>query len=313
MSETEPKVSLTSETESRRQQWGKGLLYRDDGRKRTLVSRQIVMIVGIGFAVISAGLLLESPPETKAPPKPRADFRPPSGIASVSTIQIPEVARPDTAREPRGGTPPTSALASESPGHGSAGKSKSRYRGPQVVARPRAIKIPPGSMIKATLVSGASNGPVRAEVTEGLSVAGELLIPTGTILLGQGQSGDERLNIHFRQMVFQDGAVETVDAQACDASDKIAGLRGSRVNGQVLKLAMGIGLNFAGGASDALQDSTGQFGAVVRPPSLRNAMLNGAGTAALAQSREIMSDVKNKPPVYEIPAGTEVLVLFQKD
>ena len=168
-------------------------------------------------------------------------------------------------------------------------------------------------MVKATLRSGASNGPVRAEITEGLSVAGELLIPSGTIILGQGQSGDERLMIHFRQMIFPDGAVESVEAEVCDAADKIVGLKGSRVNSQALKLAMGIGLNFAGGASDALQDSTGEYGAVVRPPSLRNAMLNGAGTAALAQSREIMSDVKNKPAIYEVPAETPVLVLFQKE
>ena len=117
--------------------------------------------------------------------------------------------------------------------------------------------------------------------------------------------------IRFSQVVHQDGAFETIDGQACDAEDKIPGLKGSKVGNQAIKLATGIGLNFVGGMTTALQDTQGEAGAVVAKPTLKNAMLNGAATATLDQGREVMSDIRNKQPVIEVPAGTPVYILFQ--
>ncbi|MGK5085320.1 TrbI/VirB10 family protein [Bdellovibrionota bacterium FG-1] len=306
MSDEILKVTTTTEAKSRLRQWGRGLFYRDDGRKRTLVSHRVLLGTGISFGCVAGLLLVQNTPEPAPNTSARPAFAPPSDVGGSATITIPELrSRDETSPAPQIDGSGTTSDPSRS--------TRSKFRGPQVVARPRAVKIPPGAMVKAVLVSGASNGPVRAEIVETLSFGGETLVPQGTLLLGSGQSGENRLMIQFTQMVFQDGAVETVDAQGCDASDKIPGLKGSQVGSQALKLGMGIGLNFVGGMSAALQDTQGENGAVITKPTLKNAMLNGAATAALEQSREIMSDMKNRPPVYEIPATTPLFIIFKKD
>ena len=152
---------------------------------------------------------------------------------------------------------------------------------------------------------------MRAQVTESLTSGGETVVEEGAILLGSGQSGEDRLAIRFSQMIHADGAVDTIDGQACDAGDKIAGLKGSQVGSHGLKLATGIGLSFVGGMTTALQDTQGQSGAVITRPSLKNAMLGGAATATLEQSRDVMTDLKNKPAPIEVPAGAEIYVLLQ--
>ena len=165
-------------------------------------------------------------------------------------------------------------------------------------------------MIEAVLISGASDGPVKAEIKEPLMLAGETLLEAGTVLMGAGQSGEDRLTIHFRKAVFRDGTVAKIDAQAADGSDKIPGIKGSRVGYRALKLAAGVGLNFAGGLSQGLQSTQGQAGAVVTPPSLKNALLNGAERASLDEGQEMMNEYRNERPVITVGAGTVIWILF---
>lgn len=311
MSDTqELKVTATADT-GIRNQWARGLFYRSDGRKRTLISKNVLIVGAIAFGVVVIFLLFQGTPELDHNAGTTETVAPPSELTTGSVVNVP------TAAEARNSTDSSVTGETTSGSQESAAvpprKHGSLFRGPQLIARPRTIKIPPGSMIKAVLLSGASNGPVRAEITEGLTIAGERVVEEGAILLGQGQSGDDRLSIRFSQMVYKDGAVETIDAQGCDASDKIPGIKGSKIGGQALRLATGIGLTFVGGMADVLQDSSGQNGTVVRAPTLKNAMLNGAATAALDQSREILANTRNKPPVIEIPSGTSLFILFQKD
>ena len=282
-------------------QWARGLFYRNDGKKRTFISKNFLYAGAGVFVVMTVSLLLQGTPDD---PKPvaRVAWAAPSDIQSENVVNVPTVTSESISKPHE---------KSAHPRGSSKGTKQLRFTGPQVVSRPRLSKIPPGSILKATLLTGGSNGPVRAEVTEALTMNGETLIEEGTILLGQGQSSENRLNIRFSQMVFKDGAFDSIDAQACDGEDKIAGIKGSRVGNQALKLATGIGLNVAGGISGALQDSVGQNGAVIQHPTLKNALLNGAGTAAIEQSREIMSELRNSPPLIEVPAGTSIYVLFQ--
>ncbi|MGK5085736.1 TrbI/VirB10 family protein [Bdellovibrionota bacterium FG-1] len=189
-------------------------------------------------------------------------------------------------------------------------RSAVRLFGPQVVSRPRNVQIPPGSMVEAILISGASDGPVKAELKGPLIVGGETLLEVGTVLMGTGQSGDDRLMIHFRKAIFRDGTMAKIEAQAADHSDKIPGIRGSHVGYRALKLAAGVGLSFAGGLSQGLQDTQGQAGAVVAPPSMKNALLNGAAHATLEEGQEMMNDYRNEKPVITVEAGTLVTVLF---
>jgi hypothetical protein len=286
----EIKVQAVSDNTARFQ-WARNLVYRRDASKETIVPKRLWWLLG-GFFGLAAFLLMvqglrETPPITAH-----------TLVASMGeTVVVPTKEQVTAA---------TAAAAKASGG----GKVVARFGGPQLVSRPL-MKIPPGTMVKAKLVSGASNGPVRAEVSEALTWNGEPLLPAGTILLGTGSSTDDRLNIQFTQTVFPDGSFQTAQATACDASDKIPGLKGSKLGNYALKLGASIALDFAGGLSQGLQSQQSGFGVAYAKPTLKNALLNGAATASLDQSKQIMSNLQNQVPVIEVPEGTVIYVLFQ--
>lgn len=182
--------------------------------------------------------------------------------------------------------------------------------GLEIISRPRNLSsIPPGSIMEAKLISGASNGMVRAEVSKPLEVNGEVIIPVGSYLVGGGSSSEERLFIRFTQVVFRDGSFGNLVAEACDLSDKIVGLKGSKIGNKSLQLAGSIGLGFLGGFSTALQDREGQQGTSITKASLKNALLNGTANTAFEESKNMMSDLKNRVPVIEVPEGTVICAI----
>lgn len=183
--------------------------------------------------------------------------------------------------------------------------------GLQKIDRHKAGQIPPGSLVKAVLITGASNGPIRAETTEALRIQGETLIPAGATLLGSGQSTEERLMVRFTQVVFKDGSFENIQAQATDAEDKTVGLRGSRVGKYAIKYATAIGLNFVGGMAEGLQDREVVGQQVVTKPTAQNALLSGTSKATLEMANETMTDIKNTAPIIQIAAGQEIFVIFE--
>ena len=185
--------------------------------------------------------------------------------------------------------------------------------GPKTLARPRAAKIPPGSIVAAKLISGASNGPVKVILTESLKVNNEEIIEVGSTLIGQGESSEERLYVRFDKLIFPDGSVQEVQADAADPQDKIAGLKGSKVGSYATKMVGAVGLNFAGGMADGLQEQEAMGNMVVKKSTMKNALLNGASRAALEQSQEIMSEIKNSRPIIEVPEGTPLYVIFRGD
>jgi len=186
-----------------------------------------------------------------------------------------------------------------------------RFPGLQKIDRRSGQKVPPGSIIRAVLVTGASNGSVRAEAKESLRVQGETLIPEGTVLLGSGQSTEERLFIRFSQLVFKDGTSQSIQAQAADSSDKTVGLKGSKVGRYALKYAAAVGLNFASGMAEGFQDHDVVNNQVVSRPDAKNALLNGASKSALEMANETMTDLKNNAPVIQVESGKEILILFE--
>ena len=183
--------------------------------------------------------------------------------------------------------------------------------GLQKIDRRKAGQIPPGSLVKAVLITGASNGPVRAETMEALRIQGETLIPVGATLLGSGQTTEERLTVRFTQVVFKDGSFENIQAQAADIEDKTAGLKGSRVGKYALKYATAIGLNFVGGMAEGLQEKDVVGQQVVTKPTARNALLNGAGKATIEMANETMTDIKNSAPIIQIDSGKEIYIIFE--
>lgn len=307
MSDTvERKIIATTEKGIQRQ-WGRGLFYRDDGRKSTLVPKHVIIVSAVSFGAAALILLFQGTPEQKRN-RTSTISAPSSMRIDSSQVNIPEAISSHASTK-------LSVVGSKQRNNKSdlvQSKTKSSFSGPQLIKRPQMNQIPTGSIIKARLLGGASDGPVRAETIESLHIAGEQLIPQGTVFLGQGQSNENRLSIRFTQMIFKDGAIETIDAIACDEADQTPGLKSSFLGSKALKLAAGVGLNFVGGMADAFQNSN-DSSVNSRSLKLRKATINGAGTVALDQSREILSDTQNKTPSMEIPSDAHFYILFQKD
>lgn len=293
----ENKVTIASSV-GHAKQWATGLFYRKEGRKLTVITRTLSIVSVVALFVISVIVMIFGNPET-IDREQKSNISEPQVIVQSERIDVPSSGE----NLPNVGRPLRNARSQII--------ETSQYTAPQVVKRHASLKIPPGTLIRAVLISGASDGPVRAEIQESFSVEGETLIEEGTVLLGVGQSTDERLFIRFSQMVFKDGGFASIQAQACDIEDKIAGLKGSKVGTQAFKLAASIGLNFVGGMSQAFQESEFQNGFGIRKPNARNVLLNGTSTAALEQSQAMMNEYRNKPPKIEVKAGIPVLVLFE--
>jgi hypothetical protein len=277
-------------------QWGKGFFFKKDGKKQTFIPKRFLWIIGTLFLFVVIATFFQTPPHQESTQSsfPMPQF---SGVSSTQQIDVPRIEEFEASFQNHLGF--------------TRQKQTPKYSAPQLVTRPKLGQIPPGLMAKAVLSSGASNGMVRAELTENIQINGEILIEAGTVFVGHGSSTDERLFISFDKIVLHDGAVESIRAQACDVTDKIVGIKGSKIGTHAWKIAGGVGLGFIGGLSTGLQDSHAENGAVVHDSTLRNAMLNGAATAALEESRDIMSSVKDKASVIEVKEGIPIYIMTE--
>lgn len=273
--------------------WGISLnLYRQDGKKLTVQGKWIVGIVGVCFAISSLAVLVRGPTQMSV----RSPIVFNGTVSPVSTIDVPIAGdRSDLERRLKQTT--GRAVAHH-------------YSGLQVVSRPRLGQIPPGTVVKAKLITGASNGIVKAALIESLSVNGDGIADTGTVLVGNGNSTEDRLLVDFSKLVFQDGTVQNIKAQACDKEDQTVGIRGSKVGKYASMLTAGIALNFAGGLAEGLQESQVQNGVVVKRSDLKNAALNGAAKASIDQSKEIVEKWKQQKTVIQVKGGTEICIIF---
>ncbi len=287
-----PEVKIQDGNEKHNKWWINYLPVERTGRKLTIHSKKMFWwLAGTVVFVATSQIVLDTNVDVPS----RGSISSPDTVLENNFENIPEA----TISEINGFV-----------GRRSNGGVAVRLAGLQVISRPRNLaQIPPGSFMEAKLMSGASNGLVRAEVTRALSVNGDIVIPQGAFLVGSGSSSEDRLFVRFSQVVFKDGTFGNLNAEACDQSDKIVGLKGSKVGNKALQLTGSLGLGFLGGFSTALQDTKGQQGAVVSEPSLKNALLNGTATTALEESKNMMQDLKNRQPIIEVPQGTPICVM----
>ena len=290
----EVKVNVAND-DGHKRRWGlSSLLYRKEGTKQSINAKVAAglfgsfMVAGVGYSVASE-FFKPIPSESSGPIAFNEQVNP------QERIQVPtgnsELNRPTPMKaRPRGVV---------------------NYSGLQVVQRPNVGKIPPGIMVKARFVTGASNGPLKAILAEPLSVNGEDIAPEGTALVGTGSSGEDRLVVQFTKMVFKDGKSQNIQAQACDISDQLVGVKGKKVSKYAIMLATGAALNFLGGVAEGMQESQVQNGVAVKKNDLNNAALNGAAKAALDQSQEVLSNVRNRKSVIQVDSGKEFLILFE--
>lgn len=252
----------------------------------------------LGFLSIVATVIFGKNPEEKS-----EKFSIPSNLNAVGdkTISLPNGSKVTEAE----------ILGGQDKNQGQKmGKSSPKILGSQLILRNLDGKIPEGTLSKAKLLTGASNGRVKAVITENVTVRGDILLEAGTVLIGDGSSTEERLNIHFRKIVLRDGSMAETDAQAADLNDSIAGLKGSKIGNQAGRLAASIGLNFVGGMSMGMTSSDFQTGQMPVSDRMKNSLLTGASTAALEEGQHMMNDVRSKPIVIEVPKDTEFFVLF---
>jgi hypothetical protein len=174
------------------------------------------------------------------------------------------------------------------------------------------FEIPIGAEVKATLESGATDGIVKAKITDPLLVDGEPILPSGAVLFGKGKSGEERLSVEFKKVILPSGESFPIRAQAFDASDRILGLKGAIVGTKTKKIASAMAFGFLGGMADGLQETGGASILYGRRPTMRDAALAGASKAALDQSQMYLEDLKRSPNVIHVKSGEPIVVIFDE-
>ena len=172
-------------------------------------------------------------------------------------------------------------------------------------------EVPIGSEMRAVLVSGATDGIVKAKLTAPLIVDGEPVIPEQSVLFGKGKSGEERLMVEFKKVIFPTSEAFAIRAQAFDPSDSVLGLKGAFVGTRTKKMAGAITFGFLGGMADGMQTS-GSSMFLPQRPSARDAALAGASKAALDQSQAYMEELKRSPNIIEVKAGSNLIVIVDE-
>lgn len=171
-------------------------------------------------------------------------------------------------------------------------------------------EIPSGSEVMAFLSSGASNGLVKAVLSENLKYDGDVLLKKGTTLIGKGSSSEDRLYIAFSKAISPEKTDLKIKAFAFDKSDRILGLKGKKISDYAFKLAASAGLIFLGGVADSYRNDYSSNPFEQRRPTLRDSALAGASTAAVATGKDAMSDLENRQARMEVASSTTILVIF---
>lgn len=285
-------VVTVAREDGKKMRWGVNLLYRKEWEKQTIETKKFARAVIVLFVLALCGTL----------------FRSSDGDLYIEDKRLERMANGDNDRI---------VVSSYLDGI------KARLSGASHVGRaapPSRLSstsgnivndIPMGAEVKGKLITGATDGMVKAVLTDDLEVSGHTFLPEGTVLIGTGSSGDDRLNIIFTTAVFEDGASAPVTAVAYDSRSKLLGLTGSIMSRRAIKLAAATGLNFIAGVSQGLEDVQVNQGIAVSRNNVKNSLLRGAGVAALEQSKEMMGNAKDKQSVIYVKAGEELIIVFQ--
>ncbi len=296
--EEEIKVSLVGD-DGHKRRWGlENLLYRKEGRKLSINAKVTAWMFGLFILAGSAYSII-------------SEFFKPTPTENSGPIVFSEQMGSNSSQSEKIQIPTGNSEFNKPQSTGSKPKVVIYYSAPQVIGRPNFGKIPPGTFVKAKFLTGATNGPLKAVLAEALTINGEDIAPEGTTLVGSGSSGEDRLTVQFTKLVFKDGKSQSIQAQGCDLSDQTVGVKGKKVSKYAVLLATGAGLNFLGGVAEGLQESQVQNGVATRKSDLKNAALHGASKAALDQSQDILSDMKNKKSIIQVDSGKEFYILFE--
>lgn len=269
--------------------WAQGVFYRREGNKLRIKS-DLLKGLFIGSTVIVVIVFLFAPaPKTR---EQDTSIDTPSSISSYNEEIIVESysdIKDNEKKKPK--------------------KKQYKIEPLKIVSRSLESSIPLGLSAIAKLLTGGTNGPVKAKLLEDVELNGEVYIKEGSTLWGQGSSTDERLIVTFVKYVDSDGKSHKIKANAYDYSDQILGLKGSVIGRTSKKILAGAGLGVAG-ALQTMQQAENMGGVAVVKPNLKNALLNGASSATLGIAEQELEELKNKQTIIEVPKGTEIVVVF---
>ncbi|MCB0415387.1 MAG: TrbI/VirB10 family protein [Bdellovibrionales bacterium] len=290
MSNNELEVKVTKDN-GYKTQWAKGIFYRQEGNKLVFKSEYTKYGIALLFILTTTVLLFQD--DSTISSMSNQSIKPPEEINTSVSIELESYSEiKEKVNKPLK-------------------KRLIKVERLSLVSPEGKLKIPLGAQAKAKLITGGTNGPIKAQLMEDLSFNGETYLSEGSILWGKGTSTDERLIIVFSKVVLRDGVSKDILANAYDQSDEILGLKGSIIGRSSKKLLAGAGLGVAG-ALQTMQSSQNVGGVAVKEPSLENALMNGASTAALGMAEQELEELKNKQTIIEVKKGTEIIVIFSK-
>ena len=266
------------------------VLFENDGKKR-VINRNLVKRLTYSFGLLGILAILIGEPQRKI--RRKSIFSDPLVSNQSSTNIIPQ----------------HKTAVPKSSGKVGPGK-VSLLPGPSMIARPGANEILPGTVAKALLQTSATDGPVKATLIEDVVVDGEVKIPSGSVLIGLGESTESRVSVRFFKVVLKEREVLNIGAIALDSSDQLVGLQASRLSSESIRLGASIGLNFVGGVAEGMKEKTGSNGTSVDKNSPSNALLNGAAQASIEQAKYMMEEAKNQKISLVVESGTPFTVFF---
>ena len=175
------------------------------------------------------------------------------------------------------------------------------------------LTLPVGTEGKAILVSGGTDGLIKAKILKPVLVDNEPLIPENAVLIGIGKSGEDRLFVEFQKIVLPSGETYKITAQAFENDDRIQGIKGSIVGTRSKKMMMAMGLGFLGGMADGMRENTSGSYFSSQKPTTRDAALSGASKAALDQSEAYLEEMKKSPNIIQVKSGTEFYFIIDEE
>ncbi len=175
------------------------------------------------------------------------------------------------------------------------------------------LTLPVGTEGKAILVSGGTDGLIKAKILKPILVDNEPIIPENAVLIGIGKSGEDRLFVEFQKIVLPSGETYKITAQAFENDDRIQGIKGSIVGTRSKKMMMAMGLGFLGGMADGMRENTSGSYFSSQKPTTRDAALSGASKAALDQSEAYLEEMKKSPNIIQVKSGTEFYFIIDDE
>jgi eukaryotic-like serine/threonine-protein kinase len=177
--------------------------------------------------------------------------------------------------------------------------------------KPEGLGVPVATHLKARLKTRLDSrtvgiGPVEAEITRPLYLAGDVLVPIRTLLVGRAAAAGDRFTVRFTTLRLPDDKVIHFKGTALDASDKEPGLPPSRrIAGVAPSPGVGVaGVIAASAAQTALSQVNGSIGADIAQGAGQTAV-GAVQAGAISGGSGVTQDVLLLDPGLEFDVFVE--------